>query len=176
MKETRKKKGKMDTHGRKLNQNSVSLKQSVLVTRFETEIKRSSSVLLKSGSNLCRGGPIPEMPIDANAPLQRDGGAVRGLGKYLLLEKPEIISSLKTEWDSVVQFLSSPPFHSPCTLFTKAENVTMGTHYQATSVAWHDAQWLLGHGCQWLLGSVGQYVCVCVHVLHTCEEEEKVCV
>lgn len=57
-----------------------------------------------------------------------------------------------------------PPFlfRSSCTLFTKAENVTMGTHYQATSVAWHDAQWLLGHCCQWLLGSVGQYVCVCV--------------
>lgn len=40
----------------------------------------------------------------------------------------------------------------------------MGTHYQATSVAWHDAQWLLGHCCQWLLGSVGQSVCVCEHM------------
>ena len=55
---------------------------------------------------------------------------------------------------------------SPRTLFTKAENVTMGTHYQAISVAWHDAQWLLGHCCQWLLGCVGKYVCV--HVLHVC--------
>ncbi len=44
----------------------------------------------------------------------------------------------------------------------------MGTHYQATSVAWHDAQWLLGHCCQWLLGSVGQYVCVCVCICPVC--------
>lgn len=34
----------------------------------------------------------------------------------------------------------------------------MGTHYQATSVAWHDAQQLLGHGRQRLLVSVDQRV------------------
>lgn len=51
----------------------------------------------------------PGIPINANAPLQWDGGLVRGQDKYLLLKNPEIISSLKTEWDSVVQFLPSSP-------------------------------------------------------------------
>lgn len=56
-----------------------------------------------------------------------------------------------------IQFAQTSLFHSNRTIFTKAENVTMGTHYQATSVAWHDAQQLLGHCCQWLLVSVDQF-------------------
>lgn len=56
-----------------------------------------------------------------------------------------------------------PPFLSPNTLFTKGskKDVSMGTLSQATSMAWQDAQRLLGHRCQWLLVCVCQS-CVCV--------------
>lgn len=50
------------------------------------------------------------------------------------------VTSQKKRRESAAQVCPNLPFSSPCTIFTKAEDVTMGTHYQATSVAWHDAQ------------------------------------
>lgn len=93
-------------------------------------------------------------------------------GQLSTARKSVIISSLSQKKDNI-RFAQTSLFRSRRTIFTKAENVTMGTHYQATSVAWHDAQQLLGHCCQWLLVSVDQCVWMRERVLSESMQRRK---
>lgn len=80
-----------------------------------------------------------------NALLQSDDSSVQGLDKYPQLSDHKSLVLSRSNEILWCNFSQAPLFRSPRALFTKAENVAMGTHYQATSAAWHDAQWLLGH-------------------------------
>lgn len=69
--------------------------------------------------------------------------AVTRARRHISANKRVNVTSLSQKKDENLQHKfarTSLFFSSPRTIFTKAENVTMGTHYQATSVAWHDAQ------------------------------------
>lgn len=91
--------------------------------------ERSNNIVIEPGCDLCHE---PTSEVHQRCCLLR--------GQISTTRKSVNINSRKKMRIFSASFPDPPFFRSPRTIFTKAENVTMGTHYQATSVAWHDAQ------------------------------------